>query len=134
MFGPDSYQQTDRKLPIVMCNISAETETFNWWSDYFASKSLQVESMSAEKHDQLTAYSQGITHYIGRLLAELKLQPTLIDTHGYEKLLEVMGQTCNDSWQLFLDLQNYNPYASKMRKNLDDSITAINQALSEQKM
>ena len=69
-----------------------------------------------------------------RLLAELKLQPTLIDTHGYEKLLEVMGQTCNDSWQLFLDLQNYNPYAPKMRKDLDDSIAAINRALSERKM
>ncbi len=86
--------------------------------------------MSPEKHDQLTAYSQGITHYVGRLLAELQLQPTVIDTLGYRKMLEVMGQTCNDSWQLFLDLQNYNPYAMKMRKDLDASIAKINRELS----
>ncbi len=133
MFGPDSYQKTDRKLPIVMCNISADTETFDWWSHYFTAKLLQVESMSPEKHDQLTAYSQGITHYVGRLLAELQLQPTVIDTLGYRKMLEVMGQTCNDSWQLFLDLQNYNPYAMKMRKDLDASIAKINRELSHTK-
>lgn len=129
MFGPDSYLKTDRSLPMVMCNISARGETFDYWADYFSCQSMRVESMGVEEHDQLTAYSQGITHYVGRLFADLQLHPTRIDTLGYETLLDVMEQTCNDSWQLFLDLQSYNPYSKKMRASLQESIERINEAL-----
>jgi len=129
MFGPDSYLRAERGLPMVMSNITADSETFDNWVNYFSSKSLQVEVMTAKMHDEMTAYSQGITHYVGRLLADLELRPTRTDTLGYEKLLEVMGQTCNDSWQLFLDLQSYNPYTQKMREDLNKSIAKINSAL-----
>lgn len=129
MFGPDSYPQAAEKLALVMSNISVESETFAEWTDYFCSKSLQVEVMSAEQHDQMAAYSQGITHYMGRVFADLQLEPSSIDTHGYKKLLEVMAQTCNDSWQLFLDLQRYNPYAQKMRQDLQASLMKVNRAL-----
>jgi prephenate dehydrogenase len=129
MFGPDSYLKTEKKLPMVMCNVSAKQETFDSWTDYFSSRSMRVESMSAQEHDKMTAYSQGITHYVGRLFADLHLQPTRIDTLGYQMLLKVMGQTCNDSWQLFLDLQSYNPFAKEMRASLQHSIEKINDAL-----
>ncbi|NNK93823.1 MAG: prephenate dehydrogenase/arogenate dehydrogenase family protein [Desulfobacterales bacterium] len=131
MFGPDSYLRADRGLPMVMCNITADPETFDNWVNYFSSKSLQVEVMTVQMHDEMTAYSQGITHYVGRLLADLELAPTRTDTLGYEMLLKVMGQTCNDSWQLFLDLQSYNPYTQKMREDLNKSIAKINSALIE---
>lgn len=131
MFGPDSYHQTARKLPMVMCNISATREIFERWSLYFSRQSLKVELMTPEEHDELTAYSQGITHYVGRVLADLKLQPTPIDTHGYKVLLDIIEQTCNDSRQLFLDLQNYNPYARKMLARLDESIARISLALEQ---
>jgi len=131
MFGPDSYLQTTRKLPMVLCNISADVEIFQNWVTYFLSKSLQVEVMTPETHDEMTACSQGITHYIGRVLADLDLHPTRIDTLGYKMILEVMEQTCHDSWQLFLDLQNYNPYAEKMREKLAESIDRVNSVLEK---
>ena len=129
MFGPDSYLQGERKLAMVMCNISADAIIFDQWARYFTAKSLQVELMTPEKHDEMTAYSQGITHYMGRVFADLQLHPTSIDTQGYKMLLEVMAQTCNDSWQLFLDLQRYNPYTEKMREDLQNSIARVNKAL-----
>lgn len=43
---------------------------------------------------------------------------TPIDTLGAQKLLEVMDQTCNDTWQLFKNLQNYNSYTKPMRLQL----------------
>ena len=119
------------RLPIVMCNVNADAETIEEWAGYFKSKSLQVELMTAEKHDEMTAYSQGITHYMGRVLAALNLQPTRIDTLGYKMVLEVIEQTCHDSWQLFLDLQNYNPYGKKMRESLRASVEKVNSALAE---
>ena len=125
MFGPDSYNKSEQKLPMVMCNISAQKETFNWWKDYFLKKLMRVEEMTADEHDKMVAYSQGITHYIGRVLADLNLKSTQINTMGYEKLLEIIQQTCNDNWQLFLDLQRFNPYTKNMREELHDSLEKI---------
>ena len=131
MFGPDSFQQTERELPMVMCDISAGTEIFTSWADYFSSLPFQVKIMTPEEHDQKTASSQGITHYIGRVLGDLQLQPGSIDTHGYKQLLKIIEQTCNDSRQLFLDLHNYNPYAEPMLQRLNQSIEKIGQALKK---
>lgn len=128
MFGPDSYN-LQRDLVMVMCNISTSDPVFNEWALYFASKKLRIEIMTPETHDEQAAYSQGITHYMGRLFDDLQLQPTSMDTLGYRSLLEVTEQTCNDSWQLFLDLQKYNPYASQMRDDLKKSIEKIDSAL-----
>jgi len=131
MFGPDSYRHSAEKLPMVLCNISADENTVEEWSNFFVTKSLRVERMTADKHDQMTAYSQGITHYMGRVLADLNLHPTRIDTLGYKKILEVVGQTCNDSLQLFYDLQNYNPYSVEMRERMRESIEKVNLTLQQ---
>jgi len=42
-----------------------------------------------------------------------------IDTYGTKLLYQIMDQTCNDSWQLFYDLQNLNPYTEQMRIDID---------------
>jgi prephenate dehydrogenase len=125
MFGPDSFNNSSSNLPMVMCNINADDATFNFWTEYFSNKRMRVEKMSPDEHDEMVAYSQGITHYIGRVLADLNLQNTKINTLGYTKLLEIIQQTCNDSWQLFLDLQRYNPYTRNMRKDLHSSLEKI---------
>lgn len=131
MFGPDSYSTSLSKLPMVMCNITSQEDTFNWWKDYFSNKKMRVEIMTPEEHDKMVAYSQGITHYIGRVLADLNLQSTNINTLGYGKLLEIIQQTCNDSWQLFLDLQRFNPYTRLMREDLHRSLEKIYTILSD---
>lgn len=133
MFGPDSYRQVDRKLPMVMCNITADAGIFDRWKAYFTSKSMQVELMTPEEHDEIIAYSQGITHYVGRVLADLKLKPTPINTHGYSLLLKIIEQTCNDSMQLFFDLLHFNPYSEQMLERLHGSLTTIRSALKENK-
>ncbi len=125
MFGPDSFHYSKDPLPIVMSNVRAAEETFSEWVSYFNEKFMRVEIMTPEKHDEMVAYSQGITHYIGRVLADLNLEPTKINTLGYIKILEIIQQTCNDSWQLFTDLQRYNPYTKKMREDLHASIERI---------
>ncbi|MBN2609978.1 MAG: prephenate dehydrogenase/arogenate dehydrogenase family protein [Bacteroidales bacterium] len=125
MFGPDSYYNAAERLPMVMSEIRTPQEDFEYWVNFFNSKNMRVEKMTPDEHDKMVAYSQGITHYIGRVLADLKLETTSINTLGYKKLLEIIEQTCNDSWQLFCDLQKYNPYTKKMRKDLHDSIEKI---------
>lgn len=121
MFGPDSAKNGFVGLPIVLEQFSANKETYTFWKNYFAEKQLEVIEMSAEEHDILAADSQGLTHFIGRLLDEFGMQGTSIDTTGAKKLLEVRNQTCHDTWELFTNLQHYNPYTKPMRIKLGEA-------------
>lgn len=121
MFGPDSSRDGFEGLPIIIDKFKTENATFDFWKEYFQSKKLNVTEMSAEEHDKAAANSQGLTHFIGRLLEEYKLKETPIDSLGAKKLLEIKEQTCNDTWQLFTDLQHYNPHTKQMRLKLGES-------------
>jgi prephenate dehydrogenase len=117
MFGPDSSKNGFFNLPIVINRFTASEENYRFWKNFFVKKGLRVIELTPQQHDRLAAYSQGVTHFIGRILQKMKFSPTPIDTLGAKKLYEVMEQTCNDTWQLFKDLQQYNPYTKKMRLN-----------------
>lgn len=118
MFGPDSSKNGFDGLTIVMNNYSAKPEEYSEWRGFFRSKKLNVAEIDAKKHDRLAAQSQGVTHFIGRLLNEIKFVPTTIDTNGAKKLLEVKENVCNDTFELFLNLQNYNAFTKDMRLSL----------------
>jgi len=115
MFGPDSGRESVQGLPMVMHPVSVSQSDFSYWRGIFREYGMEVIEMSPEEHDHQAAYSQGVTHFIGRVLQGIHLQKSLIGTVGYHKLLEIVEQTCNDPLQLFYDLQRYNPYTSEMR-------------------
>jgi prephenate dehydrogenase len=117
MFGPDSSKDGFAGLPIVINRFMASWDNYQFWKNFFVKKGLRVIELTPQQHDRLAAFSQGVTHFIGRILQRMKFSPTPIDTLGARKLNEVMEQTCNDTWQLFKDLQQYNPYTKKMRLN-----------------
>jgi arogenate dehydrogenase (NADP+) len=48
--------------------------------------------MSCEEHDKYAASSQFITHTVGRVLGQLTLESTPINTKGYETLLSLVRQ------------------------------------------
>ena len=88
--------------------------------------------MTPDEHDRIAASSQGITHFIGRVLKEAGVRSTKINTLGFNELLGVIEQTCNVSWDLFRDLQKYNPYTKEMIDNLIDKINDVrNQIIND---
>ncbi len=129
MFGPDSGRNGVRGLPIVYCPVRVGEERSAAWRRSFESLGLVVKDLTPEEHDREAAYTQGVTHFIGRVLQDLSLKPSQISTIGYGKLLEIIEQTCNDPWQLFLDLQHYNPYTASMRVELYNSLAKVKEKL-----
>ena len=83
----------------------------------------------SDEHDRIAASSQGITHFIGRVLDESGVRSTDINTLGFNELLGVIEQTCNDSWDLFSDLQKFNPYTNEMIDNLVATIVNIHKQI-----
>ncbi len=119
MFGPDSSRNGFDNLPMIMDQFKTDDQNYQFWKGFFASKKLRIVEISAKDHDRSAANSQGLTHFVGRLLDKFGLTSTPIDSLGTKKLLEIKEQTCNDTWQLFNNLQHFNPYTMQMRLKLE---------------
>lgn len=125
LFGPDSVRKGLHKLTTVTYPIRASGELYNQWDAFWKGLGLHVVKASPEEHDKTIAYTLGMTHFFGRIMGELKLEPQAITTFGYEALYEVMCQTNRDSWQLFHDMQHYNPFAKEMRDRVYQAIQTV---------
>ncbi|RPF73946.1 MAG: prephenate dehydrogenase/arogenate dehydrogenase family protein [Rickettsiales bacterium TMED289] len=111
LFGPDSLK--DSGSVMTMESVRDNYERYNFWKNYFNSQNIIIEEITAEEHDMMAARSQGLTHLIGRVIDDFGTNQTRIDTEGYKVLHKLVNQTCNDSWELFEDIQNYNPFTKK---------------------
>jgi len=125
MFGPDSGVGGIASLPMVFSPLRVDESTARFWRANFKAMGLKVIDMDPRQHDEEAAFSQGITHFIGRVLGELRLNPSMIGTAAYRDLLEIVRQTCNDPWDLFVDLQRFNPHTAAMRSRLRSAINLM---------
>jgi prephenate dehydrogenase len=125
MFGPDSAARGVQGLPMVVWRLRGDEQVYAGWTAFFRALGIRTVEMEPAEHDRLAAYSQGITHYIGRVLDRLDLHATPIDTEGFKMLRALVAQTCNDSWELFQDLQQYNPYTQEMRLRLQAALDEV---------
>jgi prephenate dehydrogenase len=130
MFGPDTVREKGLNgLPIVLDPEFTKKTDYDFWYQYFENRGFRIVNITSAMHDKLAANSQGLTHFVGRLLEAFNLQPTEIDTLGAKKLFEIKQQVTNDSWELFLNLQNYNPYTKSMRLKLGKAYDKIYNSL-----
>lgn len=130
LFGPDSIKSNGlAHQPIMIDQFRATNEQYMFWKNYFQNKKLHVLEMTADAHDKSAAYSQGLAHFFGRVLDVFGIQETPLDTIGAKKLFDVKEQACNDSWQLFTDLQQKNPYTKEMRIKLGKAYREVYEKL-----
>lgn len=132
LFGPDSYLSNEAIKIVMHLERAAEHNTegnrlFLGWKDFFTKQGITVVEMTPEEHDRMAAETQGLTHYLGRFLKEYGIKKTSIDTQGFTTLLQLVEQTCNDTWELFIDLQNFNPYTQEMIDKMNKSIHILNE-------
>ena len=87
---------------------------------------------TAQEHDEQIATSLALTHLIGRSLSESGAAELAIDTEGYKRLLHILEVVERDTWQLFLDMHRYNPYAGQKRALFMDVMSRINDRLKQE--
>ena len=130
MFGPDSFISNNR-LKMMMNNTRDAHDQFNFWRQFFKDQGIDVMEMSPDQHDRMAAQTQGVTHFLGRMLKEYGIRKTTIDTQGFRDLLDLVDQTCNDTWELYTDLQLYNPYTDDMIDKLKLATASLDNRLKE---
>jgi len=130
MFGPDSYL-SNTKLKMMMHSTRDVHGQYDFWKKFFSDQNIKILEMTPDMHDRLAAKTQGVTHFLGRTLKAFGIQKTNLDTQGFRDLIDLVDQTCNDTWELYADLQTYNPYTEEMINNLKNSVNVLEKQLKE---
>jgi prephenate dehydrogenase len=130
MFGPDSFRSNNR-LKMVMSDTKDIYDQFNFWRRFFSDQGIHIIEMSPDQHDRMAAQTQGVTHFLGRMLKEYGIRKTSMDTQGFCDLLDLVDQTCNDTWELYTDLQLYNPFTEDMIDKLKLAMESLDNRLKE---
>jgi len=131
MFGPDSAADSLQDRKICLCRVRVPEKQYNRIKTYLTSKGLIVIEATAREHDEQIATSLSLTHFIGRALSECRAVPLDIDTEGYKRLLHILEVVERDTWQLFVDMHRYNPYAKKKRIEFMDIMQDLNARLEQ---
>ncbi|GKV10203.1 hypothetical protein SLEP1_g21603 [Rubroshorea leprosula] len=134
MFGPQSAKSSWNGLNFVYekVRIGDEDSRVLRAEDFlaiFEREGCRMVEMSCQEHDKLAAGSQFITHTVGRILGMLSLESTPINTKGYEALLDLVENTCRDSFDLYYGLFLYNTSALEMLEKLDSAFDALRKEL-----
>jgi len=131
MFGPDSASDSLEGRKICLCKVRIAEKKYQNIKAYLESKGLVVIEATPQEHDEQIATSLSLTHFIGRTLSEYGARQLDIDTEGYKRLLHILEVVERDTWQLFLDMHHYNPYAKEKRVAFMEVMSEINARLEK---
>ncbi len=116
LFGPESIAKGLDYLKVVLTDVSASLQTKKNIVKIIKKMGFAVLEMTAEEHDKQIAKVQALSHYIGFALRDFDLEEKVeLRTLAYRKMYALYENILNDSDDLFRTIQNYNPYAEKIR-------------------
>ncbi len=135
LFGPDSAGQakTLAGFKIAVCPVKTKKFELAKFEHLLKKLGLKIFRTTAKNHDKQMAKSQALVHFIGRGLEGLSLKPQEIATPDYLSLLNIRDMVVHDTWQLFLDMEIYNPFAKKIWKKFLVNLGTISQQIAAQK-
>ncbi|KQK18154.1 arogenate dehydrogenase 2, chloroplastic [Brachypodium distachyon] len=134
MFGPESGKHGWSTLPFVydkvrLADKGDQKANCGQFLSIFEGEGCRMVEMSCAEHDRHAAASQFITHTIGRVLAQLNLKSTPINTKGFEALLKLTENTVSDSFDLYYGLFMYNVNATEQIEKLERAFEKVKQML-----
>jgi prephenate dehydrogenase len=131
IFGPQSGKHGLLNLPLVLTNVSWTPEHYLQVKSFLSHElGLHIIEKTPEEHDREMAQVQGLAHFIGRALSELRVTEYETSTMSYRHLLELRDLLQEDSWELFKTIENENPYASEVRRNFLEALTSLEARLA----
>lgn len=128
LFGPQSGKYGIKGLNLVVCPV--RTRKTNALIKFFSKKlQLNVLERTAVVHDKQMAYVQALTHFIGRAVNEMDIPDVEQKTPAYQHLLDIKRNLGQDSMDLFLTIENENPYAKEVREQFIEELNNLHKKL-----
>eukprot|EP01024_Parvocaulis_polyphysoides_P053040 TRINITY_DN5270_c2_g1_i2.p1 TRINITY_DN5270_c2_g1~~TRINITY_DN5270_c2_g1_i2.p1 ORF type:complete len:457 (-),score=40.22 TRINITY_DN5270_c2_g1_i2:232-1416(-) len=134
MFGPDSGKGSWNNLNFMFDKVRVSQnkdrmERVSKFLELFRKEGCRMVEMTCERHDQLAASTQFITHTVGRILGAMDLNSTEINTQGFDSLLQLVNITNNDSFDLYYGLFMYNTKATEELERMESAFSEVKNML-----
>ena len=132
LFGPQSGKLGIKGLNMVVCPVRIPEAKFKKISLFFNDiLGLNVLERTPILHDKQMAYVQALTHFIGRAVNEMDIPDVEQKTPAYQFLLDLKRNLGQDSWDLFLTIENGNPYAKDVRNQFIEELQKLHGVLDK---
>lgn len=130
LFGPDSAKHGMKGQKIMMYPVRINKVTYEIAKQFMKRKlGLQIIECTPEEHDQMMAYVQGLSHYIGRAMQIMDIPDTPLATKAYLDLLDMRKIQANDSWELFESIMFENQFTPIVHERFKKAISELDQKL-----
>lgn len=114
LFGPQSAKYGLEGLKIVLCPIRGRR--LSAVTRWLQNKSLTVITTTPDQHDREMALSQGITHLIAKVIAQLCPSPSDLTTPSFDLLVDATEMVRHDAPEVFRAIESNNPHAKDVRR------------------
>ncbi|XP_068642667.1 arogenate dehydrogenase 2, chloroplastic-like [Aristolochia californica] len=132
MFGPESGKNGWKGLPMVFERVRVRDQNLcSTFLGIFEREGCRMVEMTCQEHDKLAAKTQFVTHTIGRMLSEMEIEPTPMDTKGFQMLLQLRETMCQHSFDLYLGLFKHNRFAIEELNNMERALQTVKKKLME---
>ena len=118
---------------IVLCPLRIKQRNLQKIKNILTELGLGVIETSPENHDKQNAITLSLVHFLGRSLWQSRIKEQEIYTPGFLDLLKIYRHTTGDSWELFYDMNNYNPYAKKIREKFFGGCDFVEEKIEKSK-
>lgn len=136
MFGPVTSEfDFDQKifclngLQIVLCPLRISKGKLIRIKKLLIKLGLDVIITTPADHDRQNAKTLSLVHFLGRGLSAAGVNEQSIYTPGYADLLKIYRHTTSDNWQLFYDMNNYNPYSEHVRQRMYEEFFGLEERI-----
>jgi prephenate dehydrogenase len=140
MFGPVTSKFNFEKqtwilenLQIVICPLRINSQKLSLIKKFLKKLNLKIIETTPENHDKQNAKTLALVHFLGRALVAADIKEQEIFTPGYSDLLKIIPHTASDNWQLFYDMNNFNPFAQGIREKFLEKCLELNLKITDSK-
>lgn len=124
LFGPQSATAGIQGLKIAVCPIRGRRHA-RLAAFLRKALGLTVIVTTPENHDQESAFVQGLTHLIAKVLLGMGPLPTRMTTKSFDLLSEAISMVQHDAPEVFEAIEKANPYAETVRRRFFDLAASL---------
>lgn len=128
LFGPQSAASSTAGHDIIVTDAIGDLAEAA--VDFFSkSLKLNVHHISAEDHDKIMAYVHVLTFFVARGLSDMPRPDIPFQTPSYNLLTALINFNQKHSQDLFVTIQEGNPYADEVRQELIKTFQNLEQSI-----
>lgn len=134
LFGPQSMSNNGGTKGLIVVWHELSRGPFDELKALFTDDlGLKILEVDPDFHDKDMAWVHGLTFFVGRALLNINPPESKLATHYYNELMDLVIQEKQHSYELFMTIQQGNPYADDIRKKFVESLESLESEIMKER-